>query len=65
MLRGQCLDRRIDDPNRLISEIAAWANQRNGAGARKRMFTAEKARAKMGRAYPGLNSLRKPRTKES
>ena len=52
-LRGQCLDRRIDNPNRLIGEIAAWENQRNDAGARiKWMFTTEKARAKMGRAYP-------------
>jgi hypothetical protein len=53
VLRGQCLDRRIDDPKRLLSEIAAWEKQRNAAGARiKWMFTAEKARAKMGRAYP-------------
>jgi hypothetical protein len=53
VLRGQCLDRRIDDPKRLISEIAAWEKQRNAAGARiKWMFTTEKARAKMGRAYP-------------
>jgi DDE superfamily endonuclease/Winged helix-turn helix len=53
VLRGQCLDRRIDDPKRLISEIAAWEQQRNAAGARIRwMFTTEKARAKMGRAYP-------------
>ncbi len=53
VLRGQCLDRRIDDPKRLISEIAAWERQRNAAGARiKWMFTTEKARAKMGRAYP-------------
>jgi len=53
VLRGQCLDRRIDDPKRLISEIAAWEKQRNTAGARiKWMFTTEKARAKMGRAYP-------------
>jgi hypothetical protein len=52
VLRGQCLDRRIDGPNRLISEIA-WEKQRNAAGARiKWMFTTEKARAKMGRAYP-------------
>jgi hypothetical protein len=35
VLRGQCLDRRIDDPNRLISEIAAWEKQRNAAGARE------------------------------
>jgi hypothetical protein len=53
VLRGQCLDRRIDDPKRLISEIAAWERQRNAAGARiKWMFTTDKARAKMGRAYP-------------
>jgi transposase len=53
VLRNQCLDRRIDDPNRLVSEIAAWEKQRNAAGARiKWMFTTEKARAKMGRAYP-------------
>src|ERR1700676_4584569 len=53
VLRGQCLDRRIDDSNRLISEIAAWEKQRNTAGACiKWMFTTEKARAKMGRAYP-------------
>jgi hypothetical protein len=53
VLCGQCLDRRIDDPNSLIREIAAWEHQRNAAGARiKRMFTTEKARAKMGRAYP-------------
>ena len=53
VLRGQCLDRRIDDPERLINEIAAWERQRNTAGARiKWMFTTDKARAKMGRAYP-------------
>jgi tripartite-type tricarboxylate transporter receptor subunit TctC len=49
VLRGQCLDRRIDDPKRLINEIAAWERQRNTAGARiKWMFTTDKARAKMG-----------------
>ena len=53
VLRGQCLDRRIADPNRLISEIDAWEKQRNATGARiKWMFTTEKARAKMGPAYP-------------
>jgi hypothetical protein len=29
------------------------------------MFTTEKARAKMGRAYPEPASFREPRTKES
>ncbi len=53
VLRGQCLDRRIDDSKRLVSEIAAWERQRNAAAARiKWMFTTAKARAKMGRAYP-------------
>ena len=53
VLRSQCLDRRIDDRKRLVAEIAAWERQRNAAGARiKWMFTTEKARAKMVRAYP-------------
>jgi hypothetical protein len=53
VLRGQCLDRRIHDPNWLRREIEAWERQRNAAGARiKWMFTTNKARAKMGRAYP-------------
>ena len=53
VLRSQCLDRRIETREQLESEIAAWENQRNAAGARiKWMFTADKARAKMGRAYP-------------
>jgi hypothetical protein len=53
VLRGQCLDRRIDDPDWLRREIDAWERQRNAAGARINwMFTTDKARAKMGRAYP-------------
>jgi len=32
VLRGQCLDRRIERPKRLLSEIAAWEKQRNAAG---------------------------------
>ncbi len=53
VLRGQCLDRRIDDAKWLRREIAAWERQRNAARARiKWMFTTDKARAKMGHAYP-------------
>jgi transposase len=53
VLRSQCLDRRIDTQHRLESEIAAWERQRNASAARiKWMFTTDKARAKMGRAYP-------------
>jgi hypothetical protein len=53
VLRGQCLDRRIDNPKRLVCEIAAWERLRNAVRARiKWMFTTDKARAKMGHAYP-------------
>jgi hypothetical protein len=53
VLRGQCLDRRIATKRQLVSEIAAWERQRNASRARiKWMFTTEKARAKIGRAYP-------------
>src|SRR5829696_913959 len=53
VLKRQCLDRRIDDRDELEREIAAWERQRNLAGAHlKWMFTTEKARTKMGRAYP-------------
>jgi len=53
VLRGQCLDRRIEDKTRLIREIAAWEKQRNVAKAKiKWMFTTEKAREKLGKAYP-------------
>ncbi len=48
VLRGQCLDRRIDNCQRLIAEIAAWENQRNQSGARINwMFS-----TKMARTYP-------------
>jgi transposase len=53
VLRSQCLDRRIDHRDRLVSEIAAWERQRNDTGARINwMFSTEHARAKMARAYP-------------
>ena len=53
VLRGQCLDRRIDERNVLVSEIDAWQQQRNASGARvKWKFTTQKARVKLARAYP-------------
>src|SRR6202453_1375361 len=56
VLRGQCLDRRIDDQKRLRREIVAWERRQNAARARiKWMFTTDKARAKMGRAYPATS----------
>jgi hypothetical protein len=47
------LDRRIESYARLVAETAAWEKRRNAERSRiKWMFTTEKARAKMGRAYP-------------
>jgi transposase len=53
VLKGQCLDRRIADRPTLEREISAWETSRNAAGARVRwLFTVERARLKMRRAYP-------------
>jgi len=53
VLRGQCLDRRIGERDRLVSEIEEWQTQRNASGARiDWKFTTEKARHKLTRAYP-------------
>ncbi len=49
----QCLDRRIADKAKLTSEIAAWERGRNTEKARiKWMFSVERAREKLARAYP-------------
>jgi transposase len=57
VLRGQCLDRRIDSHARLTTEIAAWERRRNASGARINwMFSTERARLKMARAYPNPTS---------
>jgi transposase len=53
VMRSQCLDRRIDSRERLVSELDAWQSRRNQTGARINwMFSTEKARSKMARAYP-------------
>ena len=68
VLAGQCLDRRIDSYARLIAETAAWEKRRNAERARINwMFTTEKARAKMHRAYPkpAAKSGRPERVKSS
>jgi transposase len=60
VLRGQCLDRRIGERERLVSEIAAWEEQRNALGARvKWMFTTEGARAKLAGVYPSPGQMPK------
>src|SRR6202166_2007697 len=53
VLRSQCLDRRIDDKKTILTEVAAWEKRRNAEGARIQwMFTTEKAREKLRKAYP-------------
>ena len=53
VLRGQCLDRRIGERKKLVSQIAAWERQRNEVRAFvKWMFTTERARTKLAHAYP-------------
>ena len=60
VMNSQCLDRRIDSRERLASELDAWQRKRNASRARINwMFSTEKARAKMARAYP------RPELKES
>jgi transposase len=53
VLKEQCLDRRIESRDRLVVEVDAWQSQRNQSGARINwMFSTDKARSKMARAYP-------------
>ena len=53
VLKGQCLDQRIESRDCLVSEIDAWQTQRNQSGVRVNwMFSTDKARCKMARAYP-------------
>jgi transposase len=62
VLAAQCLDRRIESYTRLLAETAAWEKRRNAERARINwMFTTEKARAKMGRAYPKPAAASGPR----
>ena len=49
----QCLSRRIAERSTLVAEIAQWERRRNREGAQiEWMFTVERAREKLGRAYP-------------
>src|SRR6202040_1138275 len=53
VLRTQCLDRRIDDKETILAEVAAWQQRRNAEGAQIQwMFTTQKAREKLRKAYP-------------
>jgi hypothetical protein len=62
VLRGQCLDRRIGEWTRLVSEIKAWESRRTAAHARIHWkFTTQTAREKLARAYPDTSKESKSR----
>jgi transposase len=53
VLVSQCLDRRIPDKATLVREVAIWEQRRNRERAQiEWLFTVERARDKLGRAYP-------------
>jgi len=55
-MNQQCLDRRIPDWDKLLSELEAWEQRRNNAGATINwMFDVDKARSKLTKAYEQLN----------
>ena len=53
VLKGQCLDRRIENCDRLVAEIDVWQSRRNQSGAQINwMVSTDKATTKMARADP-------------
>lgn len=59
VMKRQCLDRQIG----ALDELAAWERARNQDGARiEWLFTVDKARKKMGRAYPEPAKIRETAT---
>ena len=54
-LTRQCLDRRISDKKTMKSQVQAWAQRRNKAGATVDWrFTTEDARIRLKKLYPSL-----------
>lgn len=57
VLSRQCLDRRIDDRDRMAREIAVWQHDRNAAVARINwQFHTADARIKLKRLYPSFDT---------
>jgi DDE superfamily endonuclease len=55
VLSGQCLDRRIGQPDELRAEVAAWEATRNAAKCRVDwQFTTADARVRLKRLYPSI-----------
>ena len=58
VLSRQCLDRRIDDPDFLKREVAAWEEPRNQTRAKVDwQFTTADARIKLKRLYPKIEPV--------
>ena len=57
VLLGQCLNRRIDTIEKVISEATAWQNHRNNKNAKVNwQFTTDDARIKLSRLYPSIEA---------
>ena len=57
VLIGQCLSRRIDNVEKVVSEVEAWQTHRNNKDAKVNwQFTADDARIKLSRLYPSIES---------
>ena len=57
VLIGQCLNRRIDNVEKVVSEVAAWQSHRNNKNAKVNwQFTADDARIKLSRLYPSIET---------
>jgi hypothetical protein len=55
VLMGQCLNRRMDNIEIMISEVKAWQAHRNNATATINwQFTNQKARVKLKKLYPTI-----------
>ena len=57
VLSGQCLNRRIDNISEIKKEVAAWQDHRNNRNAVINwQFTTKKARIKLRRLYPTIET---------
>jgi len=55
ILSRQCLDQRIPDQSKLVTEVVAWQERRDAAGGKVNWrFTTENARIKLKTLYPSI-----------
>jgi hypothetical protein len=55
IMNGQCLDRRLDNQEKIATEVAAWENKRNALEARLHWtFSLAVARQKLRKLYPSI-----------